>query len=806
VLLRSAALSWTLLALGCNPAQSEALKSADSRSTQAAVEAIPVPTKVEPVVTTSAKQSGPALTAPVLSAPVVSNPVVSNVSDIKPTTQPTVEKTVTNEAAATDKVAKSAKTSDSEQEAKPAKAARAATDRIELAVAPDAKFAEAVVPGPAYLAGVPLINREVFFGNPDKAAARLSPDATRLSYLAAVDGVMNIWVGPADNPNAAKPITHDKKRGIQIYFWAYTNQHILYLQDKDGDEDWHVYSVDLKSGETRDLTPLEKVAAQIEGVSYKFPQDILVGLNNRDPQVHDIYRVNLASGERTLIQKNEQGFTGFVTDEDYRVRFASRFSPDGGRELLEPDGQGGWKQYLRIPMADEMTTNPAGFDKSGDVLYMLDSRDRNTAALYSVNLKTQERKLLASNDKADVGGVLSHPTENTIEAVSFTYTREQWDILDPRIDEDFRYLRTLEEGDIQIPSRSLDDKTWIVAFLEDNGPIRYYRYQREPVKDAKFLFTNRKSLEGLPLVKMHPLVIKSRDNMNLVSYLSLPPGTDEDGDARPQHPVPLVLDVHGGPWARDDWGYNPQHQLWANRGYAVLSVNFRGSTGFGKAFINAGNKEWMGRMHDDLLDAVDHCVKHGIADPAKIAILGGSYGGYATLVGLTKTPDVFACGVDIVGPSNIITLLNTIPPYWQPAIQLFRDRVGDHTTEEGRKFLLERSPLTHVEQIKRPLLIAQGANDPRVKQAEADQIVRAMTEKKIPVVYVLYPDEGHGFARPANRLSFNAVTEAFLAKYLGGRYQAIGDDFRGSTISVPTGAAGVPGLEESLKQNAETVK
>lgn len=670
---------------------------------------------------------------------------------------------------------------------------------LELAAAGPNTVAPGGGPQPEYLAGVPLISRETFFGNPDKAAARLSPDGKRLSYLAPVDGVLNVWVGPAEQPEAARPVTSDKKRGIQTYFWAYTNEHVLYLQDKDGDEDWHVYSVDLQTNDTRDLTPLDKVAAQIESVSYKFPQEILVGLNNRDPQVHDIYRVNLASGERTLVQKNEAGFTGFVTDEDYRVRFASRFAPEGGRELLEPDGAGGWKLYLKIPAADDLTTNPAGFDKTGDILYMLDSRERDTAALYSVNLKTNERKLIAANDRADVGGVLSHPTENTIEAVSFTYTREQWQVLEPRIDDDLRYLRTLEEGDIQIPSRTLDDKTWIVAFLEDDGPIRYYLFRREPERSATFLFTNRKSLEGLPLVKMHPLVIKARDGLDLVSYLTLPPGTDEDGDARPRNPVPLVLDVHGGPWARDDWGYNPTHQLFANRGYAVLSVNFRGSTGFGKNFVNAGNKEWMGRMHDDLVDAVEHCVSHAITEPGKIAILGGSYGGYATLVGLTKTPDMFACGVDIVGPSNIITLLNTIPPYWQPAIQMFRDRVGDHTSDEGKKFLLERSPLTHVDQIKRPLLIAQGANDPRVKQSESDQIVAAMQKKNIPVVYVLYPDEGHGFARPVNRLSFNAVTELFLAQYLGGRYQPIGKDFDGSTITVPAGAAGVPGLEQALK-------
>jgi dipeptidyl aminopeptidase/acylaminoacyl peptidase len=362
------------------------------------------------------------------------------------------------------------------------------------------------------------------------------------------------------------------------------------------------------------------------------------------------------------------------------------------------------------------------------------------------------------------------------------------------VEADFATLKKVADGEVSIASRTLDDKTWIVAFAMDDGPIRYYRYDRGTQK-ATFLFTNRKSLEGLPLVKMHPRIIKSRDGLELVSYLSLPPGTDPDNDGVPNQPVPMVLNVHGGPWSRDDWGYDPEHQFFANRGYAVLSVNFRGSTGFGKAFVNAGNREWAGKMHNDLLDAVEWAGKNKIADPKRVAIYGGSYGGYATLVGLTFTPEVFACGVDIVGPSNIVTLLNTIPPYWAPAVQLFKDRVGDHTTEEGKKFLNERSPLSKVDQIRRPLLIGQGANDPRVKQSESDQIVKAMQQKKIPVTYVLFGDEGHGFARPENRLAFYAVTEAFLSKHLGGKYEAVGEAFKGSSIEIPTGKEDVPGLK-----------
>ena len=317
-------------------------------------------------------------------------------------------------------------------------------------------------------------------------------------------------------------------------------------------------------------------------------------------------------------------------------------------------------------------------------------------------------------------------------------------------------------------------------------------------RTVDFLFTDRQALDDQPLVKMHSAVIRSRDGLDLVSYYSLPPGSDSDGDGLPDHPLSTVLFVHGGPWARDVWGYHPYHQWLANRGYAVLGINFRGSTGFGKAFVNASDLGWGAKMHDDLLDGVTWAVEQGIADPDRVAITGGSFGGYATLVGLTFTPETFACGVDIVGPSNLITLVESIPPYWQPMIELFTNRMGDHRTEEGRALLQERSPLTYVDRIRRPLLIGQGANDPRVKQAESDQIVEAMQEKGIPVTYVLYPDEGHGFARPENTLSFWAVTEAFIAPILGGRHEPIGADFEGSSISVPSGAEEVLGLAEAL--------
>ena len=667
----------------------------------------------------------------------------------------------------------------------------AAAALLAISMSHDLRAAE-----PAYLKDVPLIPRQIIFGNPEKAAARISPDGKRLSYLAPVDGVLNVWVGPANDVSAAKPVTDDKKRGIRSYFWSYTARHILYVQDKDGDENWHVYAVNLDDGTTKDLTPIKGVAAQIEATSFRFPNEILIGLNDRDERYHDVYRVNIDTGERTLVMKNEQKFAGYVIDEDFKVRFATKMTADGGNEISQLDGDA-WKPFDKIPMSDTMTTSPSGFDKTGNILYMTDSRGRNTGALFAWDLKTGDKKLIAENSLADLGGVMSHPTENTIEAVSFDYLRNEWTVLSDAVADDLKYLRTVADGDIQVTSRTQADDWWTVAFLMDNGPIRFYLYDRK-AKQAKFLFTNRKDWEGLPWVKMHPIVVTARDGLKLVCFLTLPPNTDPDGDGKPNQPVPMILDVHGGPWSRESWGFNGEAQWNANRGYATLSVNFRGSTGFGKEFVNAGNKEWAGKMHLDLLDAVDWAVKEGVADKDKIAISGGSYGGYATLVGLTFTPDVFACGIDVVGPSNILTLLSTIPPYWASGIQMFKDRVGDFTSEEGKAFLTNLSPLTHVEKIKKPLLIGQGANDPRVKQSEADQIVKAMQEKKIPVTYALYPDEGHGFARPQNRLSFNAVTEAFLAEHLGGRYQPIGDDFKGSSLEVPAGADQVPGLSEAL--------
>ena len=642
-----------------------------------------------------------------------------------------------------------------------------------------------------------LIPRSVLFGNPERAQARLSHDGARLAFLAPVDGVLNVWVGPASNPAAAQPVTKDDNRGIRQYFWAHTNDHVVYLQDKGGDENWRVYVVSLATGETKDLTPFEKVAARIEKVSHRFPSEILVLLNDRDEQLHDVYRISLETGARELVLENDDGFVGFVTDDDYRVRFADRMTPEGGSEYFERGDDGEWKPFLSVAMEDTLTTGPYGFDSTGTKLYMLDSRERDTGALVELDLSTGASRVLAEDSRADISNVLVHPTKYTVQAAAFNYERVEWKVLDPRVAADLENLAAVDDGEIEVVSRTLDDGAWIVAFTADDGPVRYYLFERAS-GEAKFLFANRSDLDELPLVKMHPIVVRARDGLDLVCYLSLPQFADPESTGRSSEPLPTIINVHGGPWARDVWGYDSQHQWLANRGYAVISVNYRGSTGFGKSFVNAGNLAWAREMHDDLLDVIDWSVKEGVSDPKRVAIMGGSYGGYAALVGLTVTPEVFACGIDIVGPSSLITLLESIPAYWQPMIDMMTTRVGDHRTEEGRAFLTERSPLTHVDKIQRPLLIGQGANDPRVKQAESDQIVAAMEAKKIPVTYVLYPDEGHGFARPENRRSFFAVCEAFLAEHLGGAVEPIGNDFEDSTIAVPNGATAVAGVAPAL--------
>ncbi len=644
-----------------------------------------------------------------------------------------------------------------------------------------------------------LIPRDLLFGNPERVSPQLSPDGKTLAFIAPKDGVLNVWVVAADQDVAtAQAVTNDSTRGIRGFSWAYTNKHILYSQDIGGDENWRVYSVDIASKRVVDLTPKTGIAARVDGLSAKYPTEALIAMNDRDPQLHDLWRMDIATGAAKLVFENKQNIAYVFSDDDFTPRLGLVTLPDGSNEYRDlkakPDANGAHPAWLTVPFEDAETTVPLAFEVTGKTLYMLDSRGRDTAALFAIDFKSKKATLLHEDARADVQGSTWHPKTGKVQAASVNYERSTWHVIDKAVAPDFEALAKVGDGELEIVSRTLDDKVWLVALVASDAPVRYYRYDRTK-KTTAFLFANRPALDNVKLAKMHSRVLKSRDGLSLVSYLTLPKGSDPDGDGVPAAPVPMVLSVHGGPWGRDVYGLDAETQWLADRGYAVLSVNFRGSTGFGKRFLNAANLEWAGKMHDDLIDAVAWATSSGIAAADKVAIMGGSYGGYATLVGLTFTPDVFACGVDIVGPSNIETLLASIPPYWAPMIAFFNTRVGDASTPEGKQLLAERSPVHKADRITRPLLIGQGANDPRVKQAESDQIVTAMVAKNIPVTYVLFPDEGHGFARPENRVAFNAVAETFLAQCLGGAYEPVGDDFKGSSITVPNGAANVYGLE-----------
>ncbi|WP_083508097.1 S9 family peptidase [Erythrobacter sp. AP23] len=647
------------------------------------------------------------------------------------------------------------------------------------------------------LAEYELIDRTELFGNPVASQGRISPDGEWVSWIAPDEGVMNVWVAPADNPSQGKVVTDDRHRGISNHFWSTDSRYVMFVKDNDGDENYHVYVTDPRTGETRDLTPLEDgIRAQIMGVSRDRPGVILVGTNERNPQLTDLYEYNIETGERTLIAENP-GYAQWITDNTYKPRLALAPQPDGGMKAvyLNEDMTPG-ETFADIPSEDMLNTNIVQFSRDNNTVYMIDSRERNLAAGVAVDLATGERTVIVEPEKADLSGILVDNETYAPIAYSTNYLRDEWKALTDEAAAELDYLSSNIAGEFQVVSRTEDDQKWVVWGGAAEAPGQYYVYDRQSDTLTPW-FVTRPDLADAPLQPMHPLELKSSDGLTLVSYLTLPPGSDPDGDGRPDEALPMLLWVHGGPWARDSYGYNTIHQWMANRGYAVLSVNYRGSTGFGKDFTNAAVKEFAGKMHDDLIDAVDWAVDEGIAIEDKVAIGGGSYGGYATLTGVAFTPDTFACGVNIVGPSSLVTLIESFPEYWKPFLAgtWFR-YVGDPADPEQREDLLSRSAITRIDDIKVPLLVGQGGNDPRVTKQEADQLVEAMQAKGLPVTYINYPDEGHGFQKPENRMSFFAAMEGFLGTCLGGRVQPIGESFEGSSAEVLAGAEYVDGLED----------
>jgi dipeptidyl aminopeptidase/acylaminoacyl peptidase len=647
-------------------------------------------------------------------------------------------------------------------------------------------------------ADVPLIERGKIFGNPSKTAAKISPDGKWLSWIAPRDGVLNVWVAPADKLSDARPLTDEKTRPIRNSFWSPDSKVVLFIQDKGGDENFLLYGVNVASGKQTNYTPFEKTRVQVLQISSKIKDRILVGVNNRDPRWHDVYSLELASGKLTLVQQND-GYGGFVADDNLKLRIAQKARDDGGATYYRiSDGKIDTTPLAEVSLEDSQTTGPGAFTADGKTLYWIDSRNRNTAALVAQDVASGKATVIAEDARADIGQPLFDERTGRVQAYTVNYLKQEYIPVDNSIKEDLAFLKKNTKGQFAVTSRTEAEDKWLVAVDPVTAPASTWLYDRKAKKLTQ-LYVSRPELDGAPLAAMHPQEIKSRDGLTLVSYLTLPKSVDANGSGKASKPVPMVLLVHGGPWARDGFGYNGYHQWLANRGYAVLSVNYRGSTGFGKKFISAGDLQWGRKMHDDLIDAVDWAVKNGVTTADKVAIMGGSYGGYATLAGLTFTPTTFACGVDIVGPSNLFTLLQTIPPYWEAGKQQFYKRMGDPTTDAGKALLKERSPLNFAADIQRPLLIGQGANDPRVNVRESEQIVAAMAAKNIPVTYVEFPDEGHGFARPVNNIAFNAVTENFLAKCLSGRAEPIGGALKASTAQVKHGAEFAPGLADAIK-------
>jgi dipeptidyl aminopeptidase/acylaminoacyl peptidase len=615
-----------------------------------------------------------------------------------------------------------------------------------------------------------LIPRSVLFGNPERTFPRLSPDGSRLAWIAPDDGVLNVWVAPlradpgrgdAVDWAAAQVVTDDRDRGIRMFTWAHDARHLLYIQDTGGDENWRLHDVNLETMQRRDLTPFPGVQVQLIAGNKKFPTEVLIGLNRDNPQLHDVYRLDLLTGDLTLVEKNP-GFAGWVADEELKVRGAFAPLPDGSMNLMVRDQAGTeWRELLSIPADDVTTTDVVGFSEDGQSLLVITPLEANTSRLLRVDVATKAVEVLAEDPEADVDGVVLHPDTLEPQIVTVVKDRTEFIVLDPAIEADLKAVRALHPGDPSISGREHANSPWLAAFTNDAGPVAYYVYD-PAAHTGRFLFDARPELNRYQLAAMEPFSFTSRDGLLIHGYATFPPGVD-------RRDLPAVLDVHGGPQVRDEWGWNPEAQWLANRGYLCVQVNYRGSTGYGKDFVTAGDHEWGAKMHDDLIDAVDYIVGQGWAARDNVAIYGGSYGGYAALVGAAFTPDVFRCAVDIVGPSNLKTLLETIPPYWAPMIAQLYKRVGNPETEAD--FLWSRSPLSRAGDIRIPLLIAQGANDPRVKQAESEQIVAALKDAGIDYEYLLFPDEGHGFAKPENRLKFYAAAERFLARYLGGRFE-----------------------------------
>jgi dipeptidyl aminopeptidase/acylaminoacyl peptidase len=620
----------------------------------------------------------------------------------------------------------------------------------------------------------PLIDREIFFDNPEIAMGRLSPDGKFISFIKPYKGTLNIWVKGIDEPfEAALPLTSDTTRPIRQYFWSRDSKFILYAKDKGGDENFNIYAVDPseastdKIPENRDLTKLQGVRVYIYAVPKSDPDAIYIGLNDRDKAWHDLYKLKISTGERILVRQNseEERITGYIFDWNDSLRLAIRANTDGSRDILRIDNDSLVNIYTTSVFE---TAYPIGFNKDNSEIYLITNKgqDRDLMELVLLNPKTRNEEVIESDPlkKVDISKVVLSDVNRDIIYTVYEDERERYIWKDKSYEEDYEIIKKkIPERDIYFSNSTEDEKYWLVSAYSDVDPGATYLYNRDN-NELTFQYKSRPRIPVADMAQMKAISYTSSDGLEIPAYLTVPKGVEAKN-------LPLIVVPHGGPWARDGWGYNPYVQFLANRGYAVLTPNFRSSTGYGKEFLNAGNNEWGQKMQDDITWGVKHLIEEGVADSNKIGIMGGSYGGYATLAGLAFTPNLYACGVSIVGPSNLITLLNSIPPYWESIRTLFHHRMGDPSTPEGKAQLERQSPLNSANRITAPLLVVQGANDPRVNIHESDQIVVALRERGADVEYIVAPDEGHGFARPVNNMAMIAATEKFFAKHLGGRYQ-----------------------------------
>ena len=620
----------------------------------------------------------------------------------------------------------------------------------------------------------PLIDRELFFGDPEISGAQISPDGKFIAFVKPFKGTRNIWVKRTEEPfAAAKPITADKSRPVTQYFWSRDGRYILFVQDKAGDENYLVYAVNPAdnpaAGEdvpaARNLTDAKGVRAVIFAVPRSEPDAIYIGLNDRDPAWHDLYKVKISTGERTLVRKNTERITSWVFDLKDKLRLATRAADNGDTEVLRVDDNGFTKVYSCNVFE---SCDPVRYHKDGQRVYFETNKGANVdlTRLELFDPASGKEELVESDpmNRVDFGNANFSEVTDDLIATSYNDERQRIYWKNKSFGADYKLLQKKLPGkEIAFGPGTKDERLFLIGAGSDTEPGERYLFDRQ-TKKLTLQYRIREKLNRDYLAPMTAVRYKSSDGLEIPAYLVLPKGVVAKD-------LPAIVLPHGGPWGRDSWGYNGLAQFLANRGYAVLMPNFRASTGYGKKFLDAGNNEWGQKMQDDVTWGAKYLVAQGIADPKRIGIMGGSYGGYATLAGVTFTPDLYAAAVDIVGPSNLVTLLETIPPYWESIRKLFSARMGDPATPEGRAQLERQSPLNHASKIKTPLLVIQGANDPRVNKREADQIVIALRDRNYPVEYLVAPDEGHGFARPVNNMAMFATAEKFLAKHLGGRYQ-----------------------------------